>query len=43
MYAGVLLVTDEGLVEFANQAFCDLFDLDDLPSDLRGLSTTRND
>ena len=34
MYAGVLLVTDESRVEFANQAFCDLFDLDDLPSDL---------
>ena len=38
MYAGVLLVTDEGRVEFANQAFCDLFDLDDLPSDLHGLT-----
>ena len=38
MYAGVLLVTDEGRVEFANQAFCDLFDLDDLPSDLHGMA-----
>ncbi len=25
MYAGVLLVTEDGLVEFANQAFCDLW------------------
>ena len=39
MYGGVLLVTDEGRVEFANQAYCDLFDLDDLPSDLRGLES----
>ena len=38
MYAGVLLVTDEGRVEFANQAFCDLFGLDDLPSDLHGMA-----
>ncbi len=28
---------DEGQVEFANQAFCDLFDLEDAPSELRGL------
>jgi signal transduction histidine kinase/ActR/RegA family two-component response regulator len=37
LYAAVLLVSDEGQVEFANRAFCDLFDLDDAPSDLRGL------
>jgi PAS domain S-box-containing protein len=37
LYAALLLVSDEGQVEFANQAFCDLFDLDDAPSDLRGL------
>ena len=34
MYAGVLLVTDEGQVEFANQAFCDGFGLEDAPADL---------
>ena len=37
MYAGVLLVTDEGRVEFANQAFCDGFGLEDAPADLVGL------
>ncbi len=37
MYSGVLLVTDEGRVEFANQAFCDRFDLVDGPADLMGL------
>ena len=37
MYSGVLLVTDEGRVEFANQAFCDLFDLVDGTADLVGL------
>jgi PAS domain S-box-containing protein len=36
MYAGVLLVTDEGRVEFANQAFCDRFGLTDAPADLVG-------
>ena len=37
MYSGVLLVMDEGWVEFANQAFCDLFGLEDAPADLVGL------
>jgi two-component system, cell cycle sensor histidine kinase and response regulator CckA len=37
LYAGVLIVTEEGTVEFANQAFCDMFDLDDSPFSLRGL------
>jgi PAS domain S-box-containing protein len=37
MYSGVLLVTDEGRVEFANQAFCDRFGLEDAPTDLVGL------
>ncbi len=37
LYAAVLLVSDEGRVEFANQAFCDVFDLDGPPSDLHGL------
>jgi PAS domain S-box-containing protein len=30
-------VTDEGRVEFANQAFCECFGLDDKPADLAGL------
>ena len=29
MYSAVLLVTDEGRVEFANQAFCDCYGLED--------------
>ena len=37
MYSGILLVRDDGLVEFANQAFCDLFGLGDAPADLVGL------
>ena len=37
MYSGILLVTDEGRVEFANQAFCDRFGLEDAPADLVGL------
>ena len=39
MYSGVLLVTDEGRVEFANQAICDRFGLDDSPTDLMGLGS----
>jgi PAS domain S-box-containing protein len=38
MYSAVLLVTDEGRVEFANQAFCDRFGLEDAPADLVGLN-----
>ncbi|HVP11550.1 MAG TPA: PAS domain S-box protein, partial [Phycisphaerae bacterium] len=38
MHSGVLLVTDEGRVEFANQAFCDSFGLKDAPADLVGLA-----
>ena len=34
MSSGVLLVTDEGRVEFANQALCDHFGLEDAPADL---------
>jgi signal transduction histidine kinase len=37
MYSAVLLVTDEGRVEFANQAFCDRFGMADEPADLVGL------
>ena len=38
MHAAVLLVTDDGRVEFANQAFCDRFGLKDAPADLVGLT-----
>lgn len=38
MYAAVLLVTDDGRVEFANQAFCDRFGLKEAPADLVGLA-----
>ncbi|MDS4019823.1 MAG: PAS domain S-box protein, partial [Candidatus Competibacter sp.] len=38
LYAGVLLVTNESRVEFANQAFCDLFDLENSPAELTGLT-----
>ena len=37
LYSGVLIVTEEGSVEFANQAFCDMFDLADSPASLKGL------
>ena len=38
MYYGILLVTNDGQVEFANQAFCDLFGLAEAPADLVGLA-----
>jgi PAS domain S-box-containing protein len=37
MYSGILLVTEERRIEFANQAFCDCFGLEDPPSALAGL------
>jgi PAS domain S-box-containing protein len=40
MYGGLLLVTDEGRVEFANQALMDYFDLNDSPEDLVGLTAS---
>ena len=40
MYTGLLLVTDESRVEFANQAFCDYFDLNDSPAELVGLTSS---
>jgi PAS domain S-box-containing protein len=39
MYSGVLLVTEEGRVEFINQAICDRFGLKEAPSDLVGLTS----
>lgn len=37
LYSGVLIVTEDGSVEFVNQAFCDMFDLSDSPASLNGL------
>ena len=39
MYAGILLVTDEGQIEFANQAFCNYFSLKYRPEELIGLDS----
>ncbi len=39
MYSGVLLMTDDGRVEFINQAFCDAFGLREAPANLFGLSS----
>ena len=39
MYPSILLVTEDGLIEFANQAFCDYFDLEESPGDLVGLTS----
>jgi PAS domain S-box-containing protein len=39
MYPSILLVTEEGRVEFANPAFCDYFDLEGSPGDLVGLTS----
>ena len=40
MNFGILLVTDDDRVEFANQVFCDIFGLKDSPADLSGLSAS---
>jgi PAS domain S-box-containing protein len=39
-YTAILLVAADGSVEFANQAFCDLFALTDSLSELRGLTAS---
>ena len=39
LYAGVLVATTDGRVEFVNQAFCDLFNLHDPPENLLGLGS----
>jgi PAS domain S-box-containing protein len=36
LYGGILLVSPDGRIEFANQAFCDLFDLVETPAHLTG-------
>lgn len=41
LYSGVLIVTEEGTVEFVNRAFCDMFDLDDSPEELNGLTAAK--
>jgi PAS domain S-box-containing protein len=38
-YSAILLVSDESLVEFVNQAFCDYFGLTDSPEGLIGLTS----
>jgi PAS domain S-box-containing protein len=38
LYSGLLLVTDEGKVEFVNQAFCNLLCPEDAPDALLGLN-----
>ncbi len=40
LYSGVLIVTEEGTIEFANQAFCDMFDLTESPASLNGLTAS---
>ena len=39
MYGSILLVSNEGKVEFANQSFCDLFEFEISPKDLIGLGS----
>jgi PAS domain S-box-containing protein len=39
MYASVLLMTDDGRVEFLNQAFCENFGLNEAPAELVGTSS----
>ena len=38
MYGAVLVASEAGRIEFANQAFCDLFDIQDPPGKLHGLT-----
>ena len=40
MRASVLLITENDIVEFANQAFCDYFSLIESPEDLLGLTAS---
>ena len=39
MTVGILLATDNGVVEFANKAYCEMFNLKDRPEDLRNLTS----
>ena len=38
MYGAILLVTNDGFIEFANLAFCEYFGLDETPAELKGLT-----
>ena len=39
MTFAALLVNEEGRAEFANQAFCDMFNLNESPADMKGLTS----
>jgi PAS domain S-box-containing protein len=39
MYTGVLLMTEQGRVEFLNQAFCDAYRLKKAPAEMTGISS----
>jgi PAS domain S-box-containing protein len=39
LYAGVMLVSENGIVELINQAYCDVFNLTETPAELRGLTS----
>ncbi len=39
MYSGVLLMTEEGRLEFVNRAFCDAYALNETPASLVGLTS----
>ena len=39
MYSGFLLMTDEGRIEFVNQAFCDFYGLEEKPAEVIGLAS----
>jgi PAS domain S-box-containing protein len=38
LYSGILLVTDEGRIEFVNRAFCDFFCPEETPEGLAGMN-----
>ncbi len=38
IFSGILVVTEDDRIEFANQTFCDQFDIAEAPSDLIGLT-----
>jgi PAS domain S-box-containing protein len=39
MYSGILLVTNEGKIEYANQALCDFFGQEDSPEKIVGITS----
>ena len=38
MHAGILLVNNDNQIDFVNQSFCELFDLEETPTNLLGMS-----